>query len=233
MLLLPSIFFSLTGGVYAHAVSPAYGKAWATASPPWLLFLLLVTLRLDGERGDARDVFGRMRWLGVYFPLWVFLMMLIAAHQALPYVWDVGVFRIPPPLQQEGEVAGGDDGTWKGKVRVWLSSRRLVGKLTETFAAALAARGERKREKKVAVDVAASDDDGNAAAAAELEAGGSGTDEASTAAADNSGSGGGLEGTHQQKGGGEMLRRDPGGEPPASSSSSSSPSPPVQTDGKL
>lgn len=247
MLLLPSMFFSLTGGGYAHAVSPAYGRAWAAASPPWLLFLLLVTLRLDGEQGDARDAFGRMRWLGVYFPLWVFLLMLIAAHQALPYVWDVDVFLMPPPTPptprtspRDGGVAGDDDGTWKGKVRAWLSSRRLVRKVTEAFAAALAARRENaRREFKVAVDAAADgvvgddddENDGDVAAAAKLEAGGGSADDAlTTAAGDNSGGGGGdPEGTKQQKGEGEgeTLGRESERGPLAATPSSP---PPAQTD---
>lgn len=158
MLLLPSLVFSLTGGGYAHAVSPAYGKAWAAASLPWLLFLLLVTLRLDGERGDARPGFGRMKWLGVYFPLWVFLLMLIAAQHALPYVWDIGVFRPPPTAE-----GGGGDGEEKGKgrLRVWLS--RALGALTGALGAALAAREARRREKVAAADATAAD----AAAAAD------------------------------------------------------------------
>ncbi|CAB1119633.1 unnamed protein product [Ectocarpus sp. CCAP 1310/34] len=150
MLLLPSMLFSLTGGGYAHAVSPAYGKAWAMASSLWLLFLLLVALRLDGERGDARPAFGKMRWLGVYFPLWVFLLMLIAAHEALPYVWDIDVFQLParpppPPLGGEG---GGNNAGGGGRVRGVLS--RLAGRLTGP----IAARRERSRERTAAAAAA-------------------------------------------------------------------------------
>lgn len=155
MLLLPSIVFSLTGGGYAHAVSPAYGKAWAAASLPWLLFLLLVTLRLDGERGNARPGFGRMKWLGVYFPLWIFLLMLIAAHHALPYVWDVGVFRPPPTAEEE---AGDGEEKKKGRVRAWLS--RFLGALTGALWAALAAREARRGEKVTAAAVDAAADVG-------------------------------------------------------------------------
>lgn len=195
ILLLPSIVFSLTGGGYAHAVSPAYGKAWAAASLPWLLFLLLVTLRLDGERGDARPGFGRMKWLGVYFPLWIFLLMLIAAHQALPYVWDIGVFRPPPPA---GEEAGdGEEEKEKGRVGAFLS--RVLGVLTGALGAARAAREERKGGKIAAADAAAAD----AAAVAEggdddgqdLEAGDVGS--ALASAASNSGGGDDEEGLQQ------------------------------------
>ncbi|CAM9492425.1 unnamed protein product [Ectocarpus fasciculatus] len=173
MLLLPSMLFSLTGGGYAHAVSPAYGKAWAVASSLWLLFLLLVALRLDGERGDARPAFGQMRWLGVYFPLWVFLLMLVAAHEALPYVWDVDVFRVPappppPPSPLEGE-GGGSAG---GRVREVLS--RLAGRL----AASIAARRERARERAAAAAAA-----GAAAVAADAAAAG-GTDAGDRAVGD-------------------------------------------------
>lgn len=187
MLLLPSILFSLTGGGYAHAVSPAYGKAWAAASLPWLLFLLLVTLRLDGERGDARPGFGRMRWLGVYFPLWIFLLMLIAAHQALPYVWDIGVFR-PPPAAAEREEAGDGKEKEKGRVRVLLS--RVLGVLTGALEAALAARKERGGEKVAAAASAATavvEEDGE-----DLEAGG--VDGTLPSVASNSGGGEGEEG---------------------------------------
>lgn len=89
------MLFTLTGGGYAHAVSPAYGKAWAAASLPWLIFLLLVALRLDGEAGDASPVFGRMTWLAVFFPLWVLVCMIFAAHHVLPLVWDVQGFPEP------------------------------------------------------------------------------------------------------------------------------------------
>lgn len=99
MLLLPAALFSITGGGYAYAVAPAYGTAWAMGSFPWLLFLLLVSLRLDGDPRDASAGFGRMKWLGVYFPLWVLLLMVIAAHHVLPYVWDVDVFSEPSSTQ--------------------------------------------------------------------------------------------------------------------------------------
>lgn len=95
MLFLPAILFSLTGCVYAYAVSPAYGGVWAVASLPWLLFLLLTSLRLDGEVGNARPSFGRMSWLGVYFPLWVLLLMVIMAHHVLPYVWEIKLYAEP------------------------------------------------------------------------------------------------------------------------------------------
>lgn len=171
MLLLPSMLFSLTGGGYAHAVSPAYGKAWAVASSMWLLFLLLVVLRLDGERGDARPAFGQMRWLGVYFPLWVFLLMLIAAHEALPYVWDIDVFRVParppsPPLEGEG---GGNNAGGGGRVRGVLS--RLAGRL----AGAIAARRERSRERAAAAAAAADAADAADTADATDDAGAGGT----------------------------------------------------------
>ena len=164
MLLLPSLVLSLTGGGYAHAVSPAYGKAWAAASLPWLLFLLLVTLRLDGERGDARPSFGRMKWLGIYFPLWVFLLMLIAAHHVLPYVWDIGVFRPPPTAE---EAADGEEKE-KGRVRAWLS--RVLGVLTGALGAALAAREARRREKVSAADAGAAGGDGDAHADGDVAA---------------------------------------------------------------
>lgn len=178
MLLLPSMLFSLTGGGYAHAVSPAYGKAWAMASSLWLLFLLLVALRLDGERGDARPAFGQMRWLGVYFPLWVFLLILIAAHEALPYVWDVDVFRVPappppPPLEGEG---GGDNAG--GRVRGVLS--RLAGRL----AWAIAARRERAQERAAAAAAAAAASDAADAANAADDAGAGGTDAGDRAVGD-------------------------------------------------
>ena len=172
MLLLPSLVFSLTGGGYAHAVSPAYGKAWAAASLPWLLFLFLVALRLDGERGDARPGFGRMKWLGVYFPLWVFLLMLIAAHHALPYVWDIGVFG-PPPA--EGQGGGDGEAKKKGRVRVWLS--RVLCALSGALGAALAAREARRGERVVADaadDTGAGEDavvEGDHGDAEDLEAG--------------------------------------------------------------
>lgn len=104
MLFLPAVLFSLAGGGYAHAVSPAYGNAWASSSLPWLLFLLLVTLRLDGDAGDAGPAFGRMSWLGIYFPLWVLILMLIGAHHVLPYVWKIEVF--PEPYSIPGEKTG-------------------------------------------------------------------------------------------------------------------------------
>lgn len=99
MLLLPAILFTLTGGGYACAVSPAYGKFWAAASLPWLIFLLLVALRLDGEAGDAVPAFGRLRWVVVFFPLWVLLCIIIAAHHVLPLVWDVEGYPDPATIR--------------------------------------------------------------------------------------------------------------------------------------
>lgn len=89
MLLLPASLFSLKGGGYAYAVSPAYGRAWAISSVPWLLFLLLVSLRLDAAAGDASPIFGRMRWLVIFFPLWVLLSLLFMGHHVLPLVWEI------------------------------------------------------------------------------------------------------------------------------------------------
>lgn len=134
------MLFSVTGGGYAHAVSPAYGIAWAAASPPWLLFLLLVTLRLDGAAGDASPTFGRMRWLGVYFPLWILVVMVIAAHCVLPYVWDIEVF--PEASDAPGE------GWWQA----WLS------RLMERGRDALRAR-RRKGAGADATTVGVDDDD--------------------------------------------------------------------------
>lgn len=121
------MLFSITGGGYAHAVSPAYGIAWAAASPPWLLFLLLVSLRLDGAAGDANPAFGRMQWLGVCFPLWVVIVMVIAAYCVLPYVWDIEVFP------EASDTPGG--------LQVWLS--RLAGRGRDAMGEAVRAGGRK------------------------------------------------------------------------------------------
>lgn len=125
MLLLPSMLFSITGGGYAYAVSPAYGIAWAAASPPWLLFVLLVSLRLDGAAGDASPVFGRMQWLAVFFPVWLVTLMVIAAFCVLPYVWDIEVFP----------EASNTPGAWQ----VWLSG--LAGRVRRAIGQTVRARG--------------------------------------------------------------------------------------------
>lgn len=128
MLLLPAILLTLTGGGYAHAVAPAYGKAWAAASLPWLTFLLLVCLRLDGEVGDSRPAFGRMRWLGVFFPLWILLCMIIAAHHVLPLVWDVEGYpepaNLPPWLIRLGSMVKERQLMMESRIREAINKRR-------------------------------------------------------------------------------------------------------------
>lgn len=135
MLLLPAVLFSITGGGYAYAMAPAYGTAWAVGSVPWLLFLLLASLRLDGDPGDASTGVGRMKWLGIFFPLWVLLLMVVAAHHVLPYVWDIDVFPEPSSDTQ-------------GDVR-WLS--RLMGRVQQAVGAMKGKLG-RKRDGSTPVD---------------------------------------------------------------------------------
>lgn len=153
MLFLPGLSFCLTVGGYAHAGSPAYGKAWAAASLFWLLFLLLASLRLDGKADDLSPAaFGGMKWLGVFSPLWVFVMLVMAGHHVLPHVWDVEVF---PPAGRQSDLS-----LQTREVMAWLSG--LVGRLRSAIWRGLAAflRGVREGNESNASSVV--DDDSEA-----------------------------------------------------------------------
>lgn len=139
MLFLPGVSFCLTLGGYAHAVSPAYGKAWAAASLFWVLFLLLASLRLDGEAGDVSPTaLGGMKWLGVFSPLWIFVLMVMAGHHVLPHAWDVEVF---PPAGGQNDLS-----LQAREVMAWLSG--LVGTLKSAISRRLAAFLREIRERR-------------------------------------------------------------------------------------
>lgn len=130
VLFLPGVFFCLTVGGYAHAVSPAYGKAWAAASLFLLLFLLLASLRLDGKAGGLSPAaLGGMKWLGVFSPLWIFVLLVMVGHHVLPYVWDVEVF---PSAEGQNDLS-----LQAREVMTWLSG--LVGTIRGSISRRLAA----------------------------------------------------------------------------------------------
>ncbi|CAM9564701.1 unnamed protein product [Chrysoparadoxa australica] len=108
---LPAALFSAVAYPYVLGVKPFYATVWRYMSAPWILFLLLLSVKLDARDG-YRTLGGRWSWFIVYAPLQLCALGVAVLVYLLPRIWEVEPdpeVRVPlPRLWREAKVL--DDG---------------------------------------------------------------------------------------------------------------------------
>ena len=78
---VPYFLYILPASLWLYLVKPAYAACFLLLSAPFVLFLLLLSLKVDLQLDT-------MPWFIVLVPMYVFLAMIVALHLLLPYIGD-------------------------------------------------------------------------------------------------------------------------------------------------
>jgi hypothetical protein len=89
-MLIPLVLLSCAGAIYAGWIQPIYRRIWLALTPLWLLFFLLLSIRLDGEDRGWRGA-STMKYMGIFFPMQLFAATLCVMLPFLPHIWNVNV----------------------------------------------------------------------------------------------------------------------------------------------
>jgi hypothetical protein len=97
-ILAPAAAVSAAGGLIVRWIKPVYGTLWQWLSAPWLAFLLLLSIKLDAEAAVSslgKRTARALRWEGVFAPLQLFVLALLAVHYMLPLLWEITAIERP------------------------------------------------------------------------------------------------------------------------------------------
>jgi hypothetical protein len=97
-ILAPAAAVSAAGGLVARWIRPVYGTLWQWLSAPWLVFLLLLCIKLDAQASSSSlgsRTARALRWEAVFAPLQLFVLALLGVHYMLPLLWEVTAVERP------------------------------------------------------------------------------------------------------------------------------------------